>query len=300
MVIPFPFFLLMLKASRRRRRFESIEGLHKAIEVERREADASPPPAVRERFKIDLERIERCDCYTMGPQSGGTAVHVLYLHGGAHVAEMSHHHWKLLADLVARTACTFHVPIYPLAPESSYRDAFKVVVEVYRRLFDHGGAPSVVLMGDSSGGGLALAVAQQLSQHGLPQPKEIVLISPWLDLSLSHPEIEELERRDPWLAKKGLVEAGRMWASGDDITQPMLSPVNGALRGLSPITIFIGGRDLLDADCRKLRVRAEQEGVEVRWIEEPAMIHVWPLLPIRQAESARAKMAMILRDRATL
>lgn len=296
MVIPFPLFLLMLKASRRRRRFESIEGLHEAIEVERREADASPPQALRERLKIDLERIEGCDCYTMGPRSGGAASHVLYLHGGAHVAEMSRHHWQLLADLVVRTGCTFHVPIYPLAPESSYRDGFKVVIEVYRRLVDRLGATNIVLMGDSSGGGLALAVAQQLSRHGLPQPKEMVLISPWLDLSLSHPEINELEQRDPWLAVKGLLEAGRMWASGEDITHPMLSPVNGALQGLNPITIFIGGRDLLAPDCRKLRARAGMEGVEVKWIEEPEMIHVWPLLPIRKAKRARARMAMILSD----
>lgn len=294
MTIPLPIFLMMLKASGRRRRFESVDGLRRAITSDRQQSDGSPPREVREKFKIHVESIEGCNCYTLSPRSGASAVHVMYLHGGAHVAEMSRHHWNLLADLVSRTACTVYVPIHPLAPEHSYRDAFKVVIEVYRRLVGRIEARNVILMGDSSGGGLALAVAQQLNQLVLPHPRDIVLISPWLDLALSHPEIEKLEQRDPWLAVRGLVEAGRMWAAGDDLAHPSLSPINGPLHGLGRITIFIGGRDIFIADCRKLRARAESEGVEVHWVEEPKMIHVWPLLPIRKAESARIIISNIL------
>jgi monoterpene epsilon-lactone hydrolase len=297
--LPLPIFLMMLKLSGRRRRFESAEGLRKAIASERRGQDARPPVELHDDFEISLESIEGSDCYTLRPRSGDASeVHAIYLHGGAHVMEMSHHHWLLLADLVSRTSCTVHVPIYPLAPEHSHRDAFRVVIEVYRRLVDRIDARNVVLMGDSSGGGLALAVAQQLNELGLPQPRDLVLISPWLDVTVSHPEIESLECNDPWLAIPGLVEAGRMWAGGDDTAHPRLSPLNGSLRGLGRITVFIGGRDILICDCRRLRTRAREQGVEIQWVEEPKMIHVWPLLPIRKAALARARLADIVAARA--
>jgi monoterpene epsilon-lactone hydrolase len=286
---------MMLKLSGRRRRFESVEGFRKAIASGRRDQDARPPVGLRDAFEISLENIEGSDCYTLRPRSGGASeVHAIYLHGGAHVAEISRHHWLLLADLVSRTSCTVHIPIYPLAPEHSHRDAFRVVIEIYRRLVDRVDARNVVLMGDSSGGGLALALAQQLNELGLPQPRDLVLISPWLDLTVSHPEIESLERNDPWLGIPGLVEAGRMWASGDDTAHPCLSPLNGSLRGLGRITVFIGGRDILICDCRRLRTRAREQNVEIQWVEEPKMIHVWPLLPIRKAAQARARLADIL------
>lgn len=294
---PLPIFLLILKLGGRRRRFETVEGLRRAIAVERRESNACPPSELHEKFAISVERIEGCDCYTMGPRSNASEVNAMYLHGGAHIAEMSRHHWLLLAEMVSRTSCTVHVPIYPLAPEHSHRDAFKMVIEAYRRLADHVDPRNMVLMGDSSGGGFALAVAQQLKQFGLPQPRDIILISPWLDLTVSNPEIPRLERRDPWLAAKGLAEAGRMWAAGDDIAQPSLSPINGPLQGLGRITIFIGGRDLLFAECRELRARAQKEAVEIQWIEDPKMIHVWPLLPIKAAISARKRISNILASR---
>lgn len=292
--LPLPVFLMLLKASGRRRRFESIEGLRRAIAADRRQADADPPRRLRDRFRISVASIGGRECYTMSPRSDASAVHAMYLHGGAHVAEMSRHHWQLLGDLVSRTACTLHVPIYPLAPEHSHRDALKVVIEAYRRLVERVDPCNVVLAGDSSGGGLALAMAQQLRPLGLPQPRDIVLISPWLDLTVSHPQIKLLERRDPWLASRGLAEAGRLWAAGDDPAHPHLSPIHGCLRGLGRVTVFIGGRDIFIADCRKLRARAEREGVEIEWVEEPEMIHVWPLLPLTAAEGARARIAQIL------
>lgn len=285
---------MMLKASGRRRRFESAEGLRVAIAADRQECDAGPPAALQKKFKISLEQISGWDCYILSPRSNVSLVHAMYLHGGAHVAEMSRHHWQLLADLVNRTGCTVHVPIYPLAPEHSYRDAFPVVSEAYGRLVGRNEPCNVVLMGDSSGGGLALAMAQQLNSMGLAQPRDIVLISPWLDLTVSHPQIGKLERRDPWLAAEGLAEAGRMWAAGDDMAQPPLTPINGSLRGLGRLTVFIGGRDIFMADCRRLRELAEKEDVEMHWVEEPDMIHVWPLLPLRKAAIARAKIAEIL------
>jgi acetyl esterase/lipase len=85
-----------------------------------------------------------------------------------------------------------------------------------------------------------LGLAQTFEEPGLPQPRRLVLISPWLDLTLSNPDLPAVEARDPWLSIAGTREAGTAWADGDDPTDPQLSPLNGPLDepldGLPPST----------------------------------------------------------------
>ena len=66
----------------------------------------------------------------------------------------------------------------------------------------------MTIAGDSAGGGLALGLAETLADAGLPQPERIVLLSPWLDLTLSHPDLPAVEAHDPWLSSVGLRVAG--------------------------------------------------------------------------------------------
>lgn len=69
-----------------------------------------------------------------------------------------------------------------------------------------------MLIGDAAGAGLALAAAQRLRDRTGAQPSRIVLISPWLDLTMSHPDQPAIEAADPFQARSGLLEAGRLYA----------------------------------------------------------------------------------------
>ncbi|MET3375036.1 acetyl esterase/lipase [Variovorax boronicumulans] len=297
MTLPWPLFLALLKLLGRRRRFESAEGLRAAVAHDRKTARAEPPAAVRKRCTISQRQVNGHACYTLAPLSSAGTTQLLYLHGGAHVAEISPFHWRLVAELVETTGCVAHVPIFPLAPEHTYRPACAMVNEVYRTLAAAHDPRQLVLMGDSAGGGLALALAQGFAALGLPQPRDIVLVSPWLDLTVTNAAIPALEAVDPWLARPGLAAAGRWWAGDEDPGLPHLSPLHGPLQGLGRLTVFIGTRDLLLADCRALRARAAAQGVPVEWHEAEGMVHVWPLLPVKQAMAARATIAGIVRGR---
>ena len=295
MMLPWPLLLALLKLTGRRRRFESVEGLRVAIARDRKTATAEPPASVHKRCAIGKRQVGGYDCYTLTPLSGAGSAQLLYLHGGAHVAEISPFHWRVLAELVETTGCVAHVPIFPLAPEHTHREAYAMVNQIYGGLVAAHEPRQLVLMGDSAGGGFALALAQGLAAQSLPQPRDIVLISPWLDLTMSSQGIAALEANDPWLARPGLAEAGRWWAGVDDPALPHLSPLNGPLQGLGRLTVFIGSRDLLLADCRALRARAEAQGVHVEMHEAAGMIHVWPLLPVKEAIAARTAIAQIVR-----
>ena len=125
-------------------------------------------------------------------------------------------------------------------------------------------ADHFVFMGDSAGGGLALAFAQKLAKerhHRLPV--RLVLLSPWLDLSLSNPAIKDLERSDHLLTVGMLKHAATLYSKGDDMDNHLLSPINGAFEDLPPTLVFYGTGELFSADCRKLRAMTENTNPEV-------------------------------------
>lgn len=292
--LPLPLVITYLRFTGRTRKFRSAGNLHREIAKERRGFSHEPPPAIARDFAIQREDILGHRVYTMSPRGRHSSVRLLHLHGGAYVSGLTAHHWKFLAGIAAVTGCRITIPIYPLAPEGNWREAFPFVTEVYRRLAAETAPENLVLSGDSAGGGLALALAQTLSAQNLPQPRDIVLISPWLEVTARNPGIPAVQPFDPWLAVPGALEAARLWAAGDDPNDPRISPINGPLQGLGRISLFIGTRDILLPDCRDLRDRAAREGVTLHYVEQPGMIHVWPLLPIRQAKITAAEIAAVV------
>ena len=76
---------------------------------------------------------------------------------------------------------------YPLAPEHTYRDVYPFLLNVYRRVLDTHDPQSVVFLGESAGGGLALGLCHAVRAAGLPKPRNAVLLSPWLHAGL--PEV---------------------------------------------------------------------------------------------------------------
>jgi acetyl esterase/lipase len=170
------------------------------------------------------------------------------------------------------------VPLYGLAPQHTYRDAYPFVHEVYGQLAAENPPQGIALVGDSAGGGLALGLAQELLDESAL--RRLVLLSPWLDLTLSHPELDEVGRRDPWLSKPGLLEAAAVWAGGDDPILPRLSPGNGPLEELPPTTVLVGTHELCLPDSTDFVTAARKAGVEADLTVVDGALHVYPLLPV--------------------
>lgn len=253
--------------------------------------DHTPPRGLRRRFRVECRTVGGFPCYTVAPRARAeSGVLVIYLHGGSFFREISWWHWRFIARLVA-AGHRVEVPIYPLAPHHTYRAARPYLIEVYRGVLGEYDPARVVFAGDSAGGTLALTLAQSLPAAGLPAPARLILLSPCLDMRLSNPEIDRVEDADPWLARPGLLEAGRVWAGGDDLGLPELSPLNGPMSGLPPADIYMGTHDILHPDARLF---AERAGSRVHFVEEAGACHVYPLLPIPEAGPAvRAILAAV-------
>src|SRR5690606_3466899 len=113
----------------------------------------------------------------------------------------------------------------------------------------------IVFMGNSAGGGLALGFAQKLRNENRtqPQPSQLILISPWLDITLSNPDIRMVDKKDKLLSIKGLRMAAKAYASSVDGNDFRVSPIYGDFSGLGKISLFIGTNDLFVADARKFK-----------------------------------------------
>ncbi|MGY4857341.1 alpha/beta hydrolase fold domain-containing protein [Cryobacterium sp. AP23] len=288
-VIEVGFRLLNGKAS-----FTDAEQVTDLIE-ERRRANSEPVPAPTGlSSSVEETTIHGMQTFVIGADGAADQKVVLYLHGGAYINQASSFQFQM-ADEVARiTGARIVIPMYPLAPEHQYDEAYSKLLATYADLAADSDSADLTLLGDSAGGGLALGLAQVLQVNNLPQPENIILLSPWLDLTMTNPGIPNLESTDPVLGTLGLVEMGQAWAGSTETKDPRLSPIYGSFEDLGHITLFTGTRELFIADARKFRAMAAIRSIEITYIEKAKMNHDYPLIPAPEGEEARQQIAQII------
>ena len=197
---------------------------------------------------------------------------------------------SLVTYLAGAARRTVHVPIYGLAPRHHVLEALIFVQAVAAGL---PAGERVHLVGDSSGGGLALLLAQHWPGDA-PRLAGLTLVSPWLDLTLTNPGIAQVERHDQWLARSGLQVIAEAWTRELSPADPRVSPLRGRLDGLPPVDLHVGTREITLPDCRVLRDRLAPE--RIRYHEEPGGLHIYPLLPVPEGLAARESIAAFARD----
>ena len=287
--------VLWLRLSRRKRIYASIEGLYTGIRQTRRAGPALPGRRMCAQLDVTFELVGTHPVYHLAPKQPRTqAPQVFYLHGGAYVRPITRHHWRLLRELVLDTGCHISVPLYPLAPEGDCVQALNVVRQAWERAQQRAGMQALLLAGDSAGAGLALALAMDLRERARPLPAHLLLICPWLDLTLREPHNAAQLRRDPMLARAGAAEAARLYAGALALEHPWVSPLFGDFHGLPGMTVWSAGNDLIGSDALRLAERMREQGGTLDLHVEPEMIHVWPLLPTPEGRQARSVIKSIV------
>ncbi len=215
------------------------------------------------------------------PASRPSAPTVYYFHGGGYIHDIAEKQWNFAAALHQRMGARVIIPAYPIAPESTWKESMKFVDAVVDRMVSDPANTS--FCGDSAGGGMAYSLAMYRRDLGKSTPANLALISPMLDATMMDPACETTG--DRWLTPEGIREAGRLYA-GKDAANPYVSPLNGSFEGLGHISLMIGTRDVFHPDCVTLVSRLRQANHPHAHVFAKNMIHVWPLLPIPEAQSA--------------
>jgi monoterpene epsilon-lactone hydrolase len=245
-----------------------------------------PSRRMRRKHRVTKRDFNGHLVWTIAPRENAGSKQIIYLHGGAYVNSFASQQWNFMSRLVDALNCTVTAPNYPHAPEYCVHDVFAMLLPLYAEVAAVSGSSNVTVMGDSSGGGISLALAQRLREEGREQPGNVILLSPWLDATLSNPEIAEFDKIDPFLGVEGLKYGGAVYARNTDPTCYLVSPVYGSLKGLAPVSLFIGTRDILLPDCRKLRDKAAAEGVRLNYREYEGMLHDWMLISLPESKQA--------------
>jgi acetyl esterase/lipase len=249
-----------------------------------------PTNAVRrfdKRYRVVEERLPGgFPSYTLTPRGTAPERVVVYVHGGGFVGPIDPFQVKYAARLATALDAQVVMPDYPLAPEHTWRDSHEDIVRVIQRAAET--SERVVVVGDSAGGGVALAAALTVRDRGGAQPSHLVLHAPWVDLTTSTPETEVVTREDPWLFIGKMYAYASWWAgSEDDLGRPEVSPALADLSGLPRALMFSGTRDTLMPGCRLLARRAVEAGWDLTYVEQPDLLHVYPILPfIPEAKQA--------------
>ena len=248
--------------------------------------------------KYEVQTVPQNDrnIWEIARKSNDSDLVILYLHGGAYYANMNTLHWRLIEQLVLKTNAKVIVPDYPLSPESVCVEVYQFMDELYKRLINRYPDKRTAFMGDSAGGGIALGFAQKIKNEEVKQPVEIILFSPWLDVSMSNPDLIKFEKDDKMLNVKALKMAGKNYAGSLEVSDYRVSPINGNFNDLTRVTIFTGTKDVLITDARRCKQLCDEEGIPFNYFEYRDMFHDWVIIPgLKESQDVMDKVREILK-----
>ena len=202
---------------------------------------------------------------------------VIYLHGGAYVNEIVPPHIVFCDKIAKKTNATVFAPIYPLAPNHTYEETYRIVENLYKFALEMG--KPITIMGDSAGGGLSAAFCEYLASNGFEQPEHLILISPWVDVSMSG-DYDDYIDSDPALGIEGPRELGKSWAGDLDPKDYRISPLFGDVSQLQQTTIFVGTHEVIYPDIIKFYDKLKSNNIDAKLFVGEEMTHVYPIYPL--------------------
>lgn len=236
-------------------------------------------------WPLQGEWIERVD----GAPGARAQPTVLYCHGGGYYFCSPRTHRSLVFGLAKRANAPVFSLDYRLAPEHRFPAALDDATAAYRQLVADGTQPeSIVISGDSAGGGLALATLIALRDAGDPLPAGGLLFSPWTDLAAAGASIRTNDGLDPMFSGPAIARAAQVYLGGVAATHPYASPVYADLHGLPPLFIMAGSTEVLLDDSQRVADNARAAGVDCEFEVWKKMPHVWPLFTPFIPEGGRA------------
>jgi acetyl esterase/lipase len=202
---------------------------------------------------------------------------ILYLHGGAYCICSPRTHRSLTANLAKHCHMDIYVPHYRLAPEHPFPIGIEDCVEAYQWLLKQGySGHQITLAGDSAGSGLVISTTLKIMQQGLAKPNSLVLISPWVDKTLSQKK-DTKDSIDSLLRWSNLETGVTHYLQGHDAKDPLVSAVFADLTDFPPMLIQVGSEEILLGDARALNQKAQYFNVDVTLTEYADAWHVFQL-----------------------
>lgn len=200
--------------------------------------------------------------------------HVLHFHGGGY--RLGGPEWEapFAAALAERCGVEVIAPQYRLAPEHPFPGGLTDAHACLAALREEIGDARLVVSGDSAGAGLASALGVLASLHAGPGIDGLVLLSPFLDLTISAASYDENEGLDPLFSKESATAAAELYLQGFDPRYPLVSAMHAPLASYPPTLISVGTREVLRDDSVQFHEKLRAIGAKSELCVIDGMEHV--------------------------
>ncbi|MBQ2737314.1 MAG: alpha/beta hydrolase [Clostridia bacterium] len=236
-----------------------------------------------------------CQVFVLTPREAPAGRAILYLYGGGYVRLPRRSHLRYVKRLARKSGVRIVFPIYPRAPYHNAKETREFAASLYGAMAQR--LTAILLMGDSSGGGLALLLANELyRQSACPLPRALILFSPFIDVSLECVDYRAYERRDPLIYMANTLAGAVLWADGNDMTSPEVSPYYADAPRQENFYIYTGDRELLYPAIVAYSERLTAEGVEHTLKVGRGMNHVYQIYPIPEARRELKEVGKIIKS----
>jgi acetyl esterase/lipase len=254
----------------------------------------SPPPAG---CKIETVNAGGTEALWVNAAKTDDKATILYIHGGGYTLGSSSTHAGLTGILSDLSQIRVLSVDYRLAPEDPHPAAVQDAVRAYRWLLQQGvPAKSIIIGGDSAGGGLTFATLLDLKAKGDPLPAAAFAISPWVDLAITGETIVTKAEVDPIITESGLYYMAALYAQDADPHSPLISPLYADLSGLPPVLIHVGTREMLLSDSRRMAKALSLAGVDCVLKEWENLFHVFhAVVSLPEAKKANQELVAFIK-----
>ena len=270
---------MSLKVSRKLLKMNS-ETLKNRVIKEHKKYVQKLPAYVNKQFDVDELTEGGSKCYRMVPKENFNGSYIIYLYGGGMCRHIENEQWEFITALSARTGAALFVPMYPLAPEHCCRETFDMLQLAYANITKSFDVEHVVLLGDSSGAGLALSLAILAWKEGMRKPDQLVMLSPAIDTEFFDREMEhkmqESAEKDKYCfwTEEAKDFINTYWVKDYAVKTEYTSPYYEDYTDIcDDIVIFSGENDMMNCYARAFYNKAKAQGVNIRFYEFEGECH---------------------------
>lgn len=220
------------------------------------------------------------------PQGAAEDRVIFSVHGGGWVSGSIYTHRKMFAHLAKAAGARALLVEYR---EDTFPVPLEDTIAGYEWLLDQGiDAGHIAVAGDSIGGGLSVSLALRARELGLPMPAALMLMSPWVDLTVGNETFESNRENEAFFYQEVVAYLASSYLGGTGPRDPLASPLYADLNGLPPTYIQVGGHETLLGESLEFEQNARKADVDVKLEVFAEQLHTFQMAAGYSPEADRA------------
>lgn len=265
------FFEKLLKNENKENNNESLDkddiGIRKIKETQNK------------KYVLNQHYLSKSTLYTLCKKDENPKKIIYQLHGGSYLTGVTKMYFKNAERYLKLYDNIMVVSLdYRIAPKSKFPAALEDALEGWNYLLSKGyKSEDIIIVGDSAGGNLTLALLMLLRDKQFLLPSGVILMSPWADLTDSGASRFYNFFKDPMFgfSKKyqKLKIPKKTYAENENFKNKFISPIYGDYDNFPPMLIQIGTHEILESDAIKIYEKALLKKVDVKLSRYKNMFH---------------------------